>query len=52
MTTTIRYKGRDYGVTFFHVERGGIVLHRIQIVTSPTGRNVRIYLDDEELKHG
>jgi hypothetical protein len=47
--TVIRHKGRDYTVSFYNVERNGEVLHRIQIVTSPKGRNVRIYLDDREL---
>lgn len=48
--TTIRHKGRDYTVAIFHVERGGAVLHSIQITASPTGRNVRVYLDGMEMR--
>lgn len=49
MNTTIRHKGRDYAVTIFHIECRGEVLHDVQIVASPTGRNVRIYLDGKEM---
>lgn len=50
--TPIRHKGRDYYVSIIHVERpsDGTILHSIQITVSPTGQNVRVYLDGRELK--